>query len=276
MYRQKVKNAANSHYYHFDSVIDLQEYLHGNRDLNSPRYNDAREVSLAWSGGLTLEQAFDALTHFDRKDVDYAAMVASIRATMPPIEDYEIRWTDDPGIAFDVAAALEGPEHWLSRDAAVRPKYRIGVSISVLAVVDASSILARGAAVGAFIDALSDLADVEVYALIGQGYGSESTHTAIRIKDASESFDPTRLRFPLTHPGMFRRIGLRLMELYHLIDRAPLRSGYGTALDWDDDATGLAFSFIVPRQHYYENWADPEYRAARVREWIEMITETGA
>lgn len=125
---------------------------------------------------------------------------------------------------------------------AQRPIIKIGIVISILCNIEASTLLNRGAAIISLIDYLESVGKrCEVYLLakdVESIYMDCTVNTEICIKKASDLWAPNMQAWAITHPAFFRRIVFRILESIKEFEPS-LNNNYGftssdfNKSDWD-------------------------------------------
>lgn len=120
---------------------------------------------------------------------------------------------------------------------------------------DAETIMRRGAATLALIDALETAGrSCElVLALAGTNYGGDDLHVEIvPLKKAGEALELDRLAFMVAHPSSFRRLGFSAGEN----EEPDVRQNFGcqngyyyTPAEWHEPDTNI----VVPEASYFRN-----------------------
>lgn len=196
-----------------------------------PAECDSRGRSYFYGETTSLAQACEVAAqgwHEVRPLID--ATISEVRSTLRHTGALvpQFRW-DVSGGEVAVPLYLAGePEHL--RDAFLVPSLgrtvRIAIQTSTSGGVDSSTILKRGAAVLALVEALQELrVGVEVWAINSiSGWDG-----GVRLTEASMPFDTASIAFAIAHPAMQRRVFFALQE--HEQDAARLGcvlgGGYG-------------------------------------------------
>jgi hypothetical protein len=82
--------------------------------------------------------------------------------------------------------------------------------------------------------------------LIGTKENDKEIYVKIRIKNANERLNVSKLAFPLVHPSMLRRLYVRFIEVYPSVPKS-FRFGYGSACvryDWQNVLKGSGEYYI--------------------------------
>lgn len=210
------------HKVEFDSLESLLRYVetapHIPGRLRVSEKND--HESLTWTGGLTLPEAIRSARYGWKEGYDKLAQSMSAIPTA-------ISFAKIPSMGLDVAgsfpfipAAVAGDplNMWsLNEDSSkTKPVIRIYQRLSYTANVNASNIMNFGAAVLSLVDGLEDAGyRTEIF-----GYRSSETlykeinFQTIKLKEASEPLDVSRLSFPFANPAMLRRVLFKLSEVH--------------------------------------------------------------
>lgn len=75
--------------------------------------------------------------------------------------------------------------------------------------------------------------------------GNSKIMVRIRIKNANEKLNISKLVFPLVHPSMLRRLLFRFMETYKNVSSSYV-SGYGYPIDYEYIKKKYTDSFVIP------------------------------
>lgn len=204
----------------------------GDQDLHS-RSNSA---SSYWDLGAGFEGAMKLALHGWPEG---AATVQKVSAKLfdrisSQVErEYPVYDTEGQGI--DVSRFLDGePECWQRMETRItegqgRRIYRLVFNMTASCGVDASVMLAKGAAVVALCELLEFSGHgVEINAVLAN-FSCVEQH--VRIKDSDQPLDLPRVAFAIAHPAMFRRLGFSMLELLDGATRSKLgvtsHGGYG-------------------------------------------------
>lgn len=175
----------------------------------TPNYQTALQLARdGWPQGIAQANKYSSALF---------AKLSHLVERLDPVGDIE-------GAGFDVGTYLSGvPECWLRFETTmaegagkvIRLLYTCGAS----AAVDNDVMIKRGAVAAALVQLLEYAGHrVEIFCCPrcstsdkqGKGYRLECI---VKIKDAEQPLDMSRLIFALAHPSMLRRLGFRLDEL---------------------------------------------------------------
>lgn len=225
----------------------------------------------SWAGGGTYESTMNlARFGWHEGERDILAIARTLEsAVLPGIvrEDwnYEVE-----GVTFDVARYLEGePEHWVKIEESEQdnPQKHVKIVYNTAAScgVSAETITARGAAVAALVECLEFSGKrVELWSAQGidENYRQPDRggfEVLVKVKAYDQPLDLARVAFALSHPGMLRRLGFRMIE-QERPDLTHMSYGYpGEVATSEDD------NLYIGEMMYGEgDWNSPAY----VKHWL--------
>lgn len=202
-------------------------------------------VKMASKGGYWPEGAADMM----ESHTDMATLKSEGRV---PTFDYDVT-----GHVLDVGEFLSGsPECFISEgdeDVERKPVISFGVQVGRSGMVDARSVVYRGAAILSIIDDLENQGyRVEVWAIWAQsprgGYG---TDFRVLAKAAEDQWSPHSIAFALCHPCMNRRLLWRVAETNPLLADLT-REGYSTGVSFGSEtAKDFNVFFKWQTEDYY-------------------------
>ena len=232
----------------FDSIEALLDYIKNTeRQPRNAERQQSEKNDNDFNGGDSYEVALGKTMNGCEKTLaKVEAFVEKIKAVT--CVDNSTRWTsvnDVVGDCWDMGAVTQGiPECAISTQSiadrqdnslAVDKVISICLSICVSASVNPSAIQRRGAALVATVDALESFGvRCEVRVELGSGWQPEGnakcTHSlmTLKVKDAGQPLETSRLAYLVGHAGFFRRIGFAWMER---LQDCKLSYSYGSVCD---------------------------------------------
>ena len=198
----------------FDSVDEfITTAKNEPSNVGSPRMNESRKSpSQRWDLGVGLDGAFQLA------ETGWPEGAKKIKEAMDRIEEIakpktyrqDCTWKHDGGAFVDVAKFLGGEQEcFVEFRPPEEPKKPIKIFVSLAAAfhVSSSTMVRRGAAVGAALDLLeAEGYLVELWGIIDGVSGGGKCTQLIKIKDTDQPLDLDRLAYLMVHPAFFRRI----------------------------------------------------------------------
>lgn len=240
----------------FESLAEMIEYSQGSTDMPQRERASRREDDGDWTMTRNFGEAVELAKrgwseHRDAVDNVLGNVVPQIRDALPDVFQSVHNVT---GAVVDVAAFLSGePECMI--DFVPEPEATCGkvvtmlVSLDCSAGIEATEIVARGAAICALAECLTMVGyTLEVW---GESHCGEISHT-VRVKAAADALDADAMLYAMAHPSMFRRIMFSCEERESAAVRARnnIPGGYGGLNhDWGrlTQADRLGADITMPR-----------------------------
>ncbi len=232
---------------------------------SSERKGDAR-----WAGTNTYPEALQLL-----KD-GWADGLEKIKKTSVTLTEQIIKVLEVPELQYDVTGqdldigrfVAGEPEDFVTVEPAEQETYpkvlHVVANISASAAVDADTIMLKGAAIVALVDALEMHGKRVIVDIVstadGQNDAVEQHQTWVRIKESDGPVQLANLVMLIAHPSTLRRLMFREMEMNDADNdwkgRFGAGHGYGSPGDIDEADAGDIYSGCM-----YGNWTNEEAEA---------------
>lgn len=239
----------------------------------SRRAPDSWNGAVTWDGAVALARTgwAEGREHVARytlavEDVLGAAVRTDFEsAVVGPIFDIGAFLADDP---FCFLRPVETEERERSRG----PIVRIVLNGTVNASASAQTIMRRGAAVVAVVNALEASGRrCEVIVTLASTRGGASCHVSVPVKRPDQNVSMDTLAFALAHPSMLRRFYFAVVEAAPADIARTLTSSYGGAAAHPLDKTGdITLSDAGSADWYNERTAAAAVRRILTAQGITM------
>ena len=192
-----------------------------------------------WAGTKTIEEAFQQIDGWEAGRAEVEKVRGALGDLVPSYSGaltFQTRLAvagDEPDVGLFLAGEPECMlESYLERTPCGSISVKVVFDCSVSGGFDSQSMVRRGAAAVAIVDALESAGLRVELDLIASAYSSG--HIMIQtvpLKQAQDVIDLDRLAFWLASPAVLRRLTFRAMDHMPDLERKPFNSGYGRPLN---------------------------------------------
>ena len=262
----------------FENFQLLESWLdHYKSHDSSTTANDERRD---WSGDATFAECVRMLRHGWKPADKYnaAGLADRVRAKSGDADRYNVAF-DVSGDFIDVGAFLTGePECWGYTEVSTVPvrKVDIIVNLTASAGVSAKQMKQRGIAIAALIDNLRKRHEVTLKAVFVARGGTGTKHALAEFQiDTKRLYSPDLLYFYLAHPGFFRKVGFRVLEIAEEIYSCGMNTPAELKAGADYDPANTIYFESLHLDHKYK-WADQEKIAEQMAALVRQYNEAAA
>lgn len=202
---------------------------------------------------------------------------------MAEINSFETAF-DVAGSEIDMGRFLTGVPECMRESQPIKVM-RTGRVVKVLvpvccgAFINSSTMIARGSAVMALVDAFAMMQhSIEVYAVIAIGAGTNAHLSyAVKVQESDQALNMGRIMYALAHPTMLRKLGFAAehMESPEVQSRFSIGGSYGypgyeTGLD--DVDINVENAIVLPALNSNSGWSKEE-SVRWINKQIQMIRD---
>jgi len=234
----------------------------------------------AWSGNATLAECMRMLRHGWKPPQEFnaAELTNRIKTISGEAERYGIQY-DVTGDYLDMGAFMSGqPECWGYTTTETVPLRQIDVIVNLTASasVDAETMRRRGIAIAALVDVLRKRHEVTLKAVFVARKNKDTKNAMVSFEiETKNLYSSDLLYFYLAHPGFFRKIGFRTMEIVEEIYDCKWNKPDELQAGKDYDPKDTIYFESLHSKHHAK-WFDDERTAREMAEIVKRYNETAA